>query len=68
MLIISNDVHLLLIKNNLTYRCVDMVITELGVFELQDGGMVLTEIGVFFEVFKASFVGNYFELKPLPRS
>ena len=45
-----------------------MVITELGVFELQDGGMVLTEIGVFFEVFKASFVGNYFELKPLPRS
>ena len=57
MLIISNDVHLLLIKNILTYRCVDMVITELGVFELQDGGMVLTEIGVFFE-FKASLVGN----------
>ena len=26
-------------------RCVDMVITELGVFELQDGEMVLTEIG-----------------------
>jgi len=25
-------------------RCVDMVITELGVFELLDGGMVLTEI------------------------
>ena len=57
MLIISNDVHLLLIKNILTYRCVDMVITELGVFELLDGGMVLTEIGVFFE-FKASLVGN----------
>ena len=34
-----------------------MVITELGVFELLDGGMVLTEIGVFFE-FKASLVGN----------
>ena len=49
MLIISNDVHLLLIRNILTYRCVDMVITELGVFELLDGGMVLTEIGVFFE-------------------
>ena len=39
------------------FRCVDMVITELGVFELQDGGMVLTEIGVFSE-FKASIVGN----------
>merc|ERR1719383_1301573 len=25
-------------------RCVDMVITELGVFELQDGELVLTEI------------------------
>ena len=35
-----------------------MVITELGVFELQDGGMVLTEIGVFPEVFKAPCVGN----------
>ena len=57
MLIISNDVHLLLIKNILTYRCVDMVITELGVFELLDGGMVLTEIGVFSE-FKATFVCN----------
>ena len=57
MLIISNDVHLLLIKNILTYRCVDMVITELGVFELLDGGMVLTEIGAFSE-FKASIVGN----------
>ena len=34
-----------------------MVITELGVFELLDGGMVLTEIGVFSE-FKASIVGN----------
>ena len=44
MLIISNDVHLLLIKNNLTYRCVDMVITEMGVFEQRDGQMVLTEI------------------------
>ena len=26
-------------------RCVDMVITELGVFELRNGAMVLTEIG-----------------------
>ena len=34
-----------------------MVITELGVFELLDGGMVLTEIGVFSE-FKASIVGD----------
>ena len=29
------------------FRCVDMVITELGVFELQDSEMVLTEIGIF---------------------
>ena len=28
------------------FRCVDMVITELGVFELQDNEMVLTEIGI----------------------
>ena len=28
------------------FRCVDMVITELGVFELQENEMVLTEIGI----------------------
>ena len=33
-----------------------MVITELGVFELQDGGMVLTEIGMYLEVFIISFL------------
>ena len=41
--------HRAIFENFLHLRCVNMVITELGVFELQDNEMVLTEISIHIE-------------------